>query len=253
MKHSVKRLVCMLAAIVLLAAVLPTSALAYPVLFQSELYSTTKAEKADLIGNASYTPDSIEVDGAPKKISIADFKKYINESGVIYQILGFNTWDTYDPKPTMELPATNSDGYYSDIYIAYGPHVHHSTVWYSDKNNHWQYCDECGEKFNMNWHHDLDENSVCDECENAIHYYTITLKDMVGGKVTVSQDKAMLNDRVEVTVTPDAGYVLKEIRFYNLNDVHSQLVRYEDVAGSEYHFIVLPWDIEIEADFVKAD
>ncbi|MCI6956143.1 MAG: hypothetical protein SPI15_09800 [Candidatus Faecousia sp.] len=261
MKHPVKRLVCMLAAIVLLAAMLPTAAMAYTVNFWTELYSTTKAEEKDLIPDIipSYKPEHIEVDGAPKKISINDFKKYINESGVIYQILGFNTIDTYAPKPTMELPATipavpGDDAEYGDeypIYIAYGPHVHHSEYWFFDKNNHWQYCDECGELFNMHWHRDHDENGICDACSNAIHYYTITLKDMTGGKITLSQEKGELNDRINVTVTPDAGYALKEIRFYNLNDVHSQLVRYEDVPGSEYHFVISVWDIEIEAEFEK--
>ena len=256
MKHPVKRLVCMLAAIVMLAAVLPTSALAYQVHFYSELYSTTKAERDDMIGNASYTPDPIEVDGAPRKISINDFKKYINESGVIYQILGFNTWDTYDPTPTMELPATKppmegDDAEKYPIFIAYGPHVHTSKYWVFDKNNHWQYCDLCGARFNMDWHHDYDKNGVCDDCSNDIHYYTIEVKEMTGGKITLSQEKGELNDRINVTVTPDAGYRLKEIRFYNKNDVHSQLIRYEDVPGSEYHFVISVWDIEIEADFEK--
>ena len=259
MKHPVKRLVCMLAAIVMLAAVLPTSAMAYTVRFWNELYSTTKAEEDDFISNASEHPDPIEVAGAPKKISITDFKKYINESGVIYQILGFNTVDTYDPTPTMELPATipaapGDDAEYGDVYeifIAYGPHVHHSKYWFFDKNNHWQYCDECGARFNMNWHHDYDNNDVCDDCSNPIHYYSIEIKEMTGGKITLSPEKGELNDRINVTITPDAGYRLKEIRFYNKNDVHSQLVRYEDVPGSEYHFVVSVWDIEIEADFEK--
>lgn len=248
-----KRIACMLAIVLLLVTVLPTAAMAYTVNFSTELYSTTKAEKGDKIGDASYAPDPIKVDGAPKKISINDFKKYINESGVVYQILGFNTFFEYDPKPTMELPATDSSGIYSRIFIAYGPHVHHSKYWVFDKNNHWKYCDECGEQFNMNWHHDYDDNDVCDQCSNPIHYYSIDIKEMTGGKVTLSQDKAELNDRIEVTVTPDAGYRLKEIRFYNKNDVHSQLVCYEDVPGSKYHFITLVWDMEIEADFEKID
>ena len=256
-----KRIACMLAVVLLLVTVLPTAAMAYTVRFWNELYSTTKAEEDDFISNASEHPDPIEVDGAPKKISISDFKKYINESGVIYQILGFNTWDTHDPKPTMVLPATkpeipndeagSGDTYY--IYIAYGPHVHTSRYWVFDKNNHWQYCDICGEQFNMNWHHDYDNNDVCDDCSNPIHYYSIDIKEMTGGKITLSQDKAELNDRIEVTVTPDAGYRLKEIRFYNKNDVHSQLVRYEDVPGSKYHFITLVWDMEIEAEFEKVN
>ena len=75
---------------------------------------------------------------------------------------------------------------------------------------------------------------------------------MEHGKIVLSKEKGALDERIDVTVVPDEGYELKEIRFFNLNKVHSQLTRYEDVKGEKYHFIVLPWDIEIEADFVEA-
>ena len=44
---------------------------------------------------------------------------------------------------------------------------------------------------------------------------------------------------------------LPEIRF-SISSI-TRAMRVGEVEGEKYHFIVLPWDIEIEAEFVKAE
>ena len=140
-----------------------------------------------------------------------------------------------------------------DISINYMPHTHDlsGAPWFFDNNFHWKNCTQCKQRVFLRWHNDADNDGICDDCGNAIHYYNITVKDTTGGKVTVSADKGAMNDVVNVTVTPDAGYHLESLKFYNNNNVHSQLTRWEDVKDSEYHFVILNWDIEVEATFVK--
>jgi len=263
MKRTFKRILCMVTVIVLVAALLPTAALAaFYIPIYSEIYDNDKAREEDLLMQGDYTPDPVVIEDEPVELNVKDFEKFIEQDGKIYKILGINDFESYNPQTKLTIPAppaatdpSFADWYnqWNSIYLAYGPHTHKSEDWVTTKTNHWQICDECYVQFNMNWHWDRNEDSVCDDCGDPIHYYTITIKEMEGGTVTVSKDKAKLNDTILVTVTPAAGYKLKEVRFYNLNEVHSQLTRYEDVPGSEYHFVVLPWDIEIEADFVPAE
>ena len=140
-----------------------------------------------------------------------------------------------------------------EILVTYKWHHHNlqGSQMYFDDNYHWQLCTECGNRAYLSNHTDRDADGKCDFCGNAIRYYNVTVKDAAGGKVTLSANKGAMNGKISVTVTPDAGYHLESIKFFNNNAQHSQLTRYEDKAGSEYHFVILNWDIEVEASFVK--
>ena len=251
-----KKILSLITALLILAAV-PMSAFAVKIDVFDEFYEGGFA-KDDLV-DTGYNHREIDLPVPGTKISVNDFEKRIEWDGKLWDLKGINNVKTFDP--VTEIPAMPEygtevfDAWYDgwgELYLAYGLHIHKSDRWFGDTTHHFQLCDDCGERFNLNLHKDKDENGSCDRCEAAIHYYTITVKEMEHGKVVLSKEKGELDERIDVTVIPDEGYVLKEIRFYNLNKQHSQLVRYEDVKGEQYHFIVLPWDIEIEADFVEA-
>ena len=264
MKKAVSRLLSLALAIVLAVAAVPTVALAadHVVNFKSELFSSDEILPENYIGLATAVPDPVTIStekGATFRI--ADFTYLITQNGDLYDLIGLNVDADYSspatlvipPRPTDPAEAAVWDALYGTVYLAYAPHQHHRLWWYTNDTHHIAYCQDCGDRVEMKWHYDRNGNGICDLCGYSIHYYTITVKDMEGGSISLSTEAPVLGERVNVTVTPAEGYVLKEIRFYNKNEEHSQLIRYEDVPGSSYHFIVLPWDIEIEADFVKAE
>ena len=214
------------------------------------------------------TYDSHSYDSSEKQtIKASDYEKYIHSGDEYYEMVGMNSTMLHEnicnKKESMEVPAYPINGtmaeqdawykLYGDITIAYIPHEHDMTdaPWRFDNNYHWKNCTECGRRVFLRWHSDHDENGVCDLCGMEIKYYNVTVKDAPGGKVTLSAEKGEMNDRIGVTVTPDAGYHLQSIKFFNNNEQHSQLTRYEDKAGSEYHFVILNWDIDVEAVFEK--
>jgi len=255
-----KRLLSLVIALLLLATI-PVSAFAIRIDIIEELYTDQKASAEGYYGSAG-TAGSVTISDKPIKVSIDEFEEFIVIDGKKYKVKGLNDSLSYSPKSQLEIPAPPAEGTpeydewfarWGTLYLAYVPHKHESEVWYGDNTHHFQMCDECWDRFNLNLHEDENEDGYCDDCGVEIHYYTITVLEMEGGTVTLSKEKGMLDDRIDVTVTPDDGYVLKGIRFFNLNKQHSQLTCHVDVKGEKYHFIVLPWDIEIEAEFVKAE
>lgn len=251
-----KKFLSLITALLILATV-PMSAFAVKIDVFDEFYEGGFA-KENLV-DSGYNHREIDLPVPGTKISVNDFEKRIEWDGKLWDLQGINNVKSFDP--VTEIPAMPEygteefDAWYDvwgELYLAYGLHIHASDVWYSDRTHHFQMCDDCWTRFNLNLHKDKDEDGICDKCACQIHYYTITVKEMEHGKIVLSKEKGALDERIDVTVIPDEGYVLKEIRFYNLNKQHSQLTRHEDVKGEQYHFIVLPWDIEIEADFVEA-
>ena len=139
------------------------------------------------------------------------------------------------------------------ILVNYLFHHHNlqGSQMYFDDNYHWQLCTECGNRAYLANHTDKDNDGKCDFCGNAIRYYNVTVKDVTGGKVTVSSNKGAMNDKITVTVTADAGYHLEALNFVNANAMHSKRAVWEDTPNAEYHFFVSNWDVEVEAIFVK--
>ena len=141
----------------------------------------------------------------------------------------------------------------SYIYVTYVNHRHNlaGSPFYFDDNYHWQLCTECSNRVYLANHTDKDNDGKCDFCGNAIRYYNVTVKDTTGGKVTLSADKGAMNDKITVTVTPDAGYHLEKLNLVNANAMHSKRAVWEDTPNAEYHFFIANWDVEVEAVFVK--
>ena len=144
---------------------------------------------------------------------------------------------------------------YGDTLILVNYLFHHHNLqgsqMYFDDNYHWQLCTECGNRAYLANHTDKDNDGKCDFCGNAIRYYNVTVKEAAGGKVTLSADKAAMNGKITVTVTPDAGYHLDSLKFVNANAMHSKRAVWEDTPNAEYHFFMANWDVEVEAIFVK--
>ena len=142
-----------------------------------------------------------------------------------------------------------------DVMFAYVPHGHKvspDAPWHYDNNNHWKDCETCPCWVLMNYHHDVDNNGKCDQCGSDIVYRNVTVKDSVGGKVKVSANKCVLGDRVAVTVDADPGFKLVSLKGLNDNG-KSYSIRpcFEDIKGSQYHFFVDVWDVEVQAVFEK--
>ena len=274
-----KRILCFLLVLAAAVSLLPMTALAAEgwdkgaITVAQEVYSEKDATLADEF--LLHDLNTLEVGSKSLTISAGDFDTLIYGSdGEKYDLVGMHVFSgkteknpekvsIYNTIGSIKIPAFPADGTEEEqnawvdkwgyIILAYGPHEHVAgkDVWYASLTNHWQYCLICNETFNMDWHDEDTGDGICGTCENELHYYTVTVTASAGGKVEVSKDKALLNDRIDVTVTPDAGYQVKSVTFYNTNEIHSQLTRWEDGDG-KYHTIVLPWDVEIEVEFEKA-
>ena len=143
---------------------------------------------------------------------------------------------------------------YPAILITYVPHIHSTGNydWSYDANNHWKYCTRCCAFVYLNWHQDLDNDGTCDVCKQPIVYRNISVNDPEGGKITLSAEKGTVGNRIAVTVTADEGYQLSELRAKNNNDnAFSIRPCFEDVKGSQYHFFLDVWDVEVTAKFEK--
>ena len=144
---------------------------------------------------------------------------------------------------------------YNNVVFAYAPHHHKispNAPWHYDENNHWKDCETCPCWLFMNWHHDINDDGICDECHQPIVYRKLSVKDVEGGKVTISAEKGTVGDRVAVTVKADPGYKLVDLRGMNTTaKKYSFRPCIQDVKGSEYHFFVDVCDVEVVAKFVK--
>ena len=174
------------------------------------------------------------VDAYSDFIISAEYAEYDDNGNII----GWTTTFTWEEMP---------------IQIVYKMHKHNlqGSQMYFDDNYHWQLCAECANRVYLSNHTDRDNDGKCDFCGNAIRYYNVTVKETTGGKVTLSANKAAMNGKIGVTVTPDAGYHLEALNFVNANALHSKRAVWEDTPNAEYHFFVANWDVEVEAIFVK--
>ena len=284
-----KRFVCLLLTLVLSLSLLPVAALAEEgspssggaapdstvigVFVAQEVY-----DKADANLMSPFWINEQTLIPADKKgltVSASDYDHLIyGEDGKKYDFAGMHLINTMTPEEmektsiyndvtSIRIPMFPEDGTqeeqdawfakYGYVSVAYGPHECEPSThaWYASKTNHWRLCKYCWEPCRMNWHSKDTGDGKCTVCENELHYYSVTVTATAGGKVEVNKDKALLNDRIDVTVTPDSGYKIKSVTFYNTNDIHSQLTRWEDGNG-KYHTVVLPWDVEIDVEFEAA-
>lgn len=111
-------------------------------------------------------------------------------------------------------------------------HDHQSEVgWELNKNEHWQVCFDCKEKFNVS-HHALDEYGFCEVCEASIiekedDNYMITIYDEYGSIINqVDYDK---DDKV-------LSEMIYEVEYYDDGNIKSEKIYHDDVLVSELYF-----------------
>lgn len=228
-----------------------------------------------------------ELTGTSNTVNRKDFEQIMTGSdGYLYELVGMHgittkAWENAAHTPIANgktsvtvKPAPHPDDYatleeYEAAYakwaenntdyviIAYAPHVHVYDGWQISNTNHWRYCYKCNANFlEMNWHHDLNGDDKCDECEMDIVYYDITVAEATGGKVTLEGDKdstAAYNDKVTVNVEADSGYKVQDVRFYKVREDGSkaQIVRYIDMPGKTYSFVMPNFDVEIVVTYAQ--
>ena len=260
MKKTVRFLATALSAAALICAVaLPASAATGFL----EHHTDPQADFNTIGGNLG----SFDIENIKEKVTYTS-DKFIYEGKNVYELIGSTITDskglqekvsngkteqTLDPSKHWGME-DGKEQWLCDLVFAYGDHEHSiakNEPWTYDNNNHWKWCEECEYFAYINWHHDVDNNGICDECGAPIHYRYVTVKETPGGKVEVSKEKCMLGNRVTITVTPDAGYKLQEIHGVNNNAKLSPRPCIVDVKGSQYHMFVDVWDIEIQPPFVK--
>lgn len=228
-----------------------------------------------------------ELTGTSATVNRKDFEQIMTGSnGDLYDLVGMHamtgkTWENIAHEPVANgktsvtvKAAPHPDNYatleeYEAAYakwaenntdyviLAYAPHVHVYDGWQISYTNHWRYCYKCHANFlEMNWHHDFNNDDICDECGIEIVYYDITVAEATGGKITMEGDKdstAAYNDKVTVTVEADEGYKVQDVRFYKVREDGSkaQIQRDIKMPGKTYAFTMPNFDAEIVVTFAE--
>lgn len=107
-------------------------------------------------------------------------------------------------------------------------HKHEANTFELDKNMHWQFCSDCGEKFNAS-NHILDEFGFCEVCgasiiNNEDGTYMITIYDEYSS--IIKQTDYDENDNVITILTC-------ELEYFDDGNVKSEKTYYDDVLTSE--------------------
>ena len=260
-----KRSATLALSLVLMCSLIPLGASAHT----SDVYQGGYFREDPKFSDVFWIKDYKPMETGNKKVTINKdtFGEFCDIGGTLYEFAGIglvpkdDNVKVEDGKASLDIPVMPKDPVkrqewiktYASVIVGYTPHQHdvrHAPV-FADNNNHWKVCLKCQREIGMNWHHDVDNDGVCDECHQPIFYRYVTVKDAPGGKVEISKDKCMLNNRVNITVTPDEGYKLADIRGINNNDRLSIRPCIVDQKGSQYHMIVDVWDVEIQPTFVK--
>ena len=289
MKHpKIRRFIRSALVLVLILSVLPLSAMAYQTLIYNKFYDSADARFADE-DNVVYREfiDALEdTEDGGFTIGILESGLQLEHDGKLYEFMGFGS--RLDPDlpcidngvtsvtiPELPENATGEEERlwllrYSELTAAYAPvqpkdepdkepdkkpeahvHVPDESRWFNSDTNHWRICKTCGQYCSMDWHHDENGDGKCDQCGMTILRYPIKVLECEGGRITVSQKDGAYRDVVDVTVETNPGYAFKQIHFFKLDEKRHELIRWEDVHGSRYHFDMPFYEVEIEAEFVK--
>ena len=229
------------------------SAAAGSTLSPDALYQHTDGDLYDLVGMHTLpnfdkmTPE--ELDEFLKK-----FGEYLVANGITsVTIPAYPTNGTQAEKDAWEKE-------WSAIIITYAPHKHRLSCWITDSTNHWKNCLVCKEQFlMMDWHHDYDEDKVCDFCGDAIVYYDITIEEVEGAKLVELEGDtdmtAAYRDVLTVEFEAADGYELVGVRFYKVREdgTESELTRKVITRGELYGVDMPSFDIRIVPEVVKAN
>ena len=199
-KKLLKRSCTLALALVLLCSLIPLGTSAH----------TTDVYQGGYDGEAPKFSDNFWFEGyrgmetGDKKVTIDEdtFGKFCDIGETLYEFTGIglipkdmNTKVT-DGKTSLDIPVMPKDPVkrqewldtYGTVMVGYTPHQHdvaHAPL-FADNNHHWRVCLKCQREIGMNWHHDVDNDGICDECHRPIVYRYVTVKDVPGGKVEIS-------------------------------------------------------------------
>lgn len=205
--------------------------------------------------------DSIE-------IKIDDYDELVELWGDLYDMDGliFGPGDdmgaTIEPDDEITIPAYDGTdewlAKYGWIYLAYTPHHHKLSRWYSDGTTHWRECLVCKkdkrfhEKFMyQNWCQDGDEDGICNVCGGDVPYHDVTVIEEEGGKITVNRDNASHRMKITADVEPAEGYKLKKLHFVKIRDDGSRQEITRHKKNGQFWTLMPTYELEVSAEFVK--
>ena len=213
----------------------------------------TDGELYDLVG-MYVVPDLSTMTDKEIEEYLKKFNEYLVANGV--------TSVTIPAYPTSGTQAEKDawNKKWGEILVNYAPHKHRLSCWITDTTNHWKNCLVCKEQFlMMDWHHDYDEDKVCDFCGDAIVYYDITIEEVEGAKLVELEGDtdmtAAYRDVLTVEFEAADGYELVGVRFYKVREdgTESELTRKVITRGELYGVDMPSFDIRIVPEVVKAN
>lgn len=144
------------------------------------------------------------------------------------------------------------------------------TAWETDGVSHWHTCAVCGAEQDRADHvYDDDQDAVCDTCgykravtppapptpsgggggsSSPVRYSVTVEKDLAGGSVTSSVQRAERGDKVTLTVRAQEGYTLEEVE---VKDGKGKEVTLTRESGGKYTFTMPGSKVTVTARFAK--
>lgn len=200
-------------------------------------------------------------------IRIEDFEELVELWGDLYDLDGLildsdNSGKTIDPKDSIVIPPDDGtdewQNKYGWVFLAYTPHHHKLSRWYSDGTTHWRECLVCKkdkrfhEKFMyQNWCQDGDEDGICNVCGGDVPYHDVTVIEEEGGKITVNRDNASHRMKITADVEPAEGYKLKKLHFVKIRDNGSRQEITRHKKNGQFWTLMPTYELEVSAEFVK--
>ena len=210
--------------------------------------------------------DSIKTQNGAATIKTSDYDKHLIYDGELYDLQGVVIpQKTKNGKADLKTGSSytinkdNADyAFYFDL--AYTPHQHKLSRWYSDGTTHWREClvckKFCAEGFHdkfmyQNWCQDGDEDGICNVCGGDVPYHDVTVIESEGGKITVNRDTASHRTKITADVETAEGYEFKQLHFTKVrtNGSRQEVVRYKE--NGQYWTLMPTYDMEVSAEFIK--
>jgi len=207
-------------------------------------------------------------DDDPIIIRADDYDELVELWGDLYDLDGLifgpdgDTGETIDPDDSITIPPNDGSAEwynkYGWIYLAYTPHNHKLSRWYSDGTTHWRECLVCKkykafhEKFMyQNWCQDGDEDGICNVCGGDVPYHDVTVIEEEGGRITVNRDNASHRMKITADVEPAEGYKLKKLHFTKVRDDGSRQEITRRKANGQFWTLMPTYELEVSAEFIK--
>ncbi len=191
--------------------------------------------------------DDIVVEVTFKKDTFSLTESAASEDNGTVAINGKVTTQTsfaFDYQDDVTITATPDDGYYVVSIIAKGATKEYSVLGTKPANV------TAGAPLTLEFKmpaEDLEYTVIYDEIDYDI---TLVYDSALGNVETTPADSATVDDLIKIDVTPNYGYVLKEI--YVTGDISGEHIALSKVSDSEYNFTMPAEDVTVTVVFVKA-